>query len=140
MEFHHSKTKTLLALAILFIALAPCAFSITLFDYNIYVYDDSNKTLTARCKSNGADVGELTIVQRHWGNFVSHVLVKERTVATCSMTLGNLHGTFDIFDWDRDKERCIPIKFCYWKVDETGLSLRVRDTFVKQFNWPKRLN
>lgn len=132
MEFHPSKTS--LILAILLIALAPRAFPLTLFDYTIYLTNDSKQTLTARCTSNGADVGELTVAPQQTGRLVSHVLVKERTLATCSMKLGKLHGTFDVFEYDRDKKRCTS-KFCYWKIDERGLWLRVNNNYVLQFKW-----
>lgn len=134
MEFHTSKTS-LLILAILLIAFAPRAFSITLFDYSIYLNNSANQTLTAHCTSNGADAGELTIAPHEWRYFLSHVLVKERTVATCSITLGKLHGSFDVFDFDRDKKRCPP-KVCYWTINEIGLYLRLNNAYILQFQWP----
>lgn len=132
MEFHPSKTSSVLT--ILLITFTPCAFSITLFDCTIDLYNSSNNTLTASCNSNRAYVGSFTIPPLEYQDFISHVLVREKSIATCSMTLGNLHGTFNIFDWDRDKIRCQQ-KFCYWRIN-MRLSLLIHNDFVLQFKWP----
>lgn len=133
MELHPSKPW--LVLTILLTTFATCAVSITLFDCTIDLYNTSNKTLTARCNSNGAYLGSFTIPSFGYQDFVSHVLVRERSYATCSMTLGNLHGTFEVFDWGRDKNRCQQ-KLCYWMIDEKGLSLLIGSDFVLQYKWP----
>ncbi|KAH6801087.1 hypothetical protein C2S52_001551 [Perilla frutescens var. hirtella] len=129
-------SKRWLILAIMILVGAAFAYAVTLFDCQIILLNDSqNQTLVAGCKSNGADIGTLTIPPTRKKDFLSHVLVRERSFATCSMTLGNLHGTFDIFDWDRDKNKCKD-KVCIWRITEAGLSLMINNVFVFQFKWP----
>lgn len=130
--------KTSLIITILVIASTSThysAFSLTLFDCKIVLINTSNRTLKAACDSNGARVGSFIIPPFRNTDFLSHVLVRETTLATCSMTLGTLHGTFDVFHWNRDKNRC-QNKLCIWQVNESGLSLRLHTFFKLQFEWP----
>ncbi|KAI3459602.1 hypothetical protein Pfo_016265 [Paulownia fortunei] len=130
---HPSKPFLLL---ILLNAFTPLVFSLSLFDCKIvFINSSPNQTLTASCQSNGDDVGTYTITPARSASFLSHVLVKQRTVASCSMTMGNLHGSFDVFDWDRDRLRCAN-KVCVWQINEDGLSLLINNGYVLQFHWP----
>ncbi|KAK4421684.1 hypothetical protein Salat_2119000 [Sesamum alatum] len=134
----HPVMKTSALLLILLNLFITTAFvsSLTLFDWKIYLDNTSTKqTLSAHCQSTGEDVGKFTINPTGSVSFLSHVLVKQKTVASCSMTLGNLHGDFNVFDWDRDKGRC-PDKTCLWRINEDGLSMLVNNEYVLQFRWP----
>ncbi|KAK4421686.1 hypothetical protein Salat_2119200 [Sesamum alatum] len=115
----------------------PFVYSLTLFDCKIFLVNTSTKqTLSAHCQSTGEDVGKFTIAPKGSASFLSHVLVKRKTVASCSMTLGNLHGDFNVFDWDRDKGRCAD-NICMWQISEDGLSLLINnEQYVLQFRWP----
>ncbi|KAK4388050.1 hypothetical protein Sango_2411600 [Sesamum angolense] len=110
---------------------------VTLIDGKIVLVNTSTKqTLSAHCKSNGEDVGTFTIAPGGSASFLSHILVEQRTVASCSMTLGNLHGDFDVFDWDRDKGRYAD-RICLWQISEDGLSLLINnEQYELQFRWP----
>lgn len=128
--------KSCIWLSVMLVILVGDANCITLFDATIYLTNKSNKTtLTAGCQSNGGDVGNFTILPHLMTvSFASHVIVKKRSFASCSMRLGNLHGNFLVFDWDRDKNRCADKK-CSWLVAESGLSLYINNSYQPQFNW-----
>ncbi|KAL0366781.1 UNVERIFIED_CONTAM: hypothetical protein Sradi_3568200 [Sesamum radiatum] len=139
MNFHPVITTSLLLLILLnaiFIT-TPFVSSVSLIDGKIILVNMSTKqTLSAHCKSNGEDVGTFTIASAGSASFLSHILVKQRTVASCSMTLGNLHGDFDVFDWDRDKSMCFQ-RICMWRISEDGLSLLINNEHYElQFRWP----
>ncbi|KAL0433082.1 UNVERIFIED_CONTAM: hypothetical protein Slati_2642500 [Sesamum latifolium] len=105
MNFHPVITTSVLLLILLnaiFIT-TPFVSSVTLIDGKIVLVMSTKQTLSAHCKSNGQDVGTFTIVPGNDASFLSHILVKQRTVASCSMTLGNLHGDFVVFDWTEIK-------------------------------------
>ncbi|XP_011091683.1 uncharacterized protein LOC105172042 [Sesamum indicum] len=133
---HLFPSKNMLRLVLLLNALIPLAFSITLFDWTILIVNDSkDQTLTTHCETNGDDIGTKALNPSTKQAFVCPVLVKERTVASCDITLGNLHGRFDVLDWDRDQRRCVD-GACLWHVDENGLFLVINCQLVLQYPWP----
>ncbi|KAK4425344.1 hypothetical protein Salat_1728400 [Sesamum alatum] len=129
--------KNLLQILFLLNAFFHLGFSVTLFDWTILIVNDSkSQTLTTHCQTNGVDIGTKTLNPSGKQAFLCPVLVKQRTVATCDMTLGNSHGRFDVLDFDRDRNRCVD-KACLWHVNENGLFLVINGQLVLQYPWPK---
>ncbi|KAK4425343.1 hypothetical protein Salat_1728300 [Sesamum alatum] len=130
-------SKNLLQVLLLLNALIPLGFSTTLFDWTVLIVNDSkDQTLTTHCQTNGDDIGTKTLNASGQQAFLCPVLVKERTVATCDMTLGKLRGSFDVLEWDRDRHRCAD-GACLWHVNENGLFLAINCDLVLQYPWPK---
>ena len=102
------------------LCLTNSASSLTLFDASVSLNNLTNITLIAECQSNGAGIGTFNIPSLGQKNFLSHIIVNGRSVAICSMTLGNLRGNFLVFDWDRDKNKCRD-RLCLWHIDRSGL-------------------
>ncbi|KAK4406042.1 hypothetical protein Sango_0610700 [Sesamum angolense] len=80
----------------------------------------TNQALTAHCLANGTDVGTTTLDPAGFVSFLTPVAGDQRTVATCDLTLGNLHGRFDVFDSNEDRSRC-SVRALSWRIDESGL-------------------
>lgn len=120
------------------LSLSHFASSLTLFDAGVILDNNSNETLIASCRSNGAFIGTFTIPSLGTADFRTNVLVKQRSVATCSMKLGKLRGSFDVFDWGRDKRRCAN-RVCRWNIDQSGLYLLVNNNnkYIFVFSWPQ---
>ncbi|KAK4425342.1 hypothetical protein Salat_1728200 [Sesamum alatum] len=118
--------------------LSLLAFRSPCFDWKIVVVNDSNnQVLTTHCQTNGDDIGTKTLYSYEHQEFQCPVLVRERTVASCDLTLGKLRGRFSVFDWDRDRRRCAD-KACLWHVDENGVFLAINGgELVLQYPWPK---
>ncbi|KAK4406045.1 hypothetical protein Sango_0611000 [Sesamum angolense] len=130
-------SKNLLKILFLLNSFIPLALSVTLFNWTILIINDSkNQALTTHCQTNGDDIGTKTLSPAEKQAFLCPVLVKQRTVASCDMTLGNLHGRFDVLDWDRDRNRCVD-KACLWHVNEDGVFLLLNGQWVLQYTWPK---
>ncbi|KAI3469917.1 hypothetical protein Pfo_026580 [Paulownia fortunei] len=129
-------SKNLLLLFFLLNAFIPFGFPLTLYDWQVLIANDSkNQALTTHCYTNGDDIGTRTLGPSDKQAFLSPVLVKERSLASCDMTLGKLHGRFDVFDSDRDSHRCVD-KTCIWKVNENGLFLVINGQLVLVYQWP----
>lgn len=115
----------------------PSSFSIVLLDWTILLKNSSpNVNLVSHCYANGNDVGLTTLLPSQTQTFTCSVILKHRSVATCELTLGNLHGSFDLFDWDRDRDRYEELgNYSVWQADEKGLSLSLHGKYVFQFPW-----
>ncbi|KAK4406047.1 hypothetical protein Sango_0611200 [Sesamum angolense] len=131
-------SKNLMQLLLLLNAsIIPLAFSVTLFDWTVVIINDSkDQTLTTHCRTNGDDIGTKALNPSSQQAFLCPVLVNARTVASCDMTLGNLHGRFDVLDWDRDQRRCADGE-CLWHVEENGVFLVINCQLVLQYPWSK---
>ncbi|KAI3469916.1 hypothetical protein Pfo_026579 [Paulownia fortunei] len=129
-------SKNLLLFFFLLNAFIPFVFSLTLYDWQILITNDSkNQTLTTHCYTNGDDIGTRALRPSGKQAFQCPVLVKKRTLASCDMTLGKLRQHVDLFDSDRDIGMCAD-KTCIWKVNEIGFYLNIFGRFVLIDQWP----
>lgn len=131
--------KNLLLLIVLMLSSSSISvvLSLTLFDWQILITNTSkNQTLTTHCATNGEDIGTMALQPFAKQAFLDHVLVKQRSLASCDMSLGNKRGRFDVFDSDRgDLKRCAD-KTCVWNVNEDGLFLDINNQYLLQYQWP----
>ncbi|KAK4425349.1 hypothetical protein Salat_1728900 [Sesamum alatum] len=127
---------------ILFFYLLLSAFNPYNFIFQVHAYDcevtlingSTNQVLTAHCQSNGTDVGTTTLDPAGTGSFLTPVAGDKRSVASCDMTLGNLHGHFDVFDSDIYRSACA-VRALSWRVDESGLYVFLDQQWSLKYHW-----
>lgn len=128
--------KALLLVLLVSNALIQFGSSVTLFSWTIQLTNRSrNTTLVTECQANGKPIGARSIHPESDQAFLCDVIVKKRSVATCDLRLGDLHGRFDVFDSKRDLRRCKD-KACLWVVNEIGLSVFLGPLLEFQYGWP----
>ncbi|KAK6138497.1 hypothetical protein DH2020_027758 [Rehmannia glutinosa] len=88
----------------------------------ILISNDSKSNANYTLLPNGDDIGTSALGPSEDRAFLCPVLVKERTLASCDMTLGKLHRRIDVFDSDNDSDKCTD-KTCIWHVNEDGFFL-----------------
>ncbi|KAL2230191.1 UNVERIFIED_CONTAM: hypothetical protein Sindi_1613500 [Sesamum indicum] len=110
-------------------------FSVGAYDCVVTLINGStNQVLTAHCQANGTDVGTTTLDPAGTASFLTPVAGDQRTVATCDMTLGNLHGRFDVFDSNEDRSRCA-VRALSWRIDESGLYVFANQQWYQRYHW-----
>lgn len=130
-------SQNLLLLLLVLNSSIPFVFCVTLYDVDIIILNYGESDLTTHCKTNGVDIGTTIIKPSDRQRFKDHVLVRQRSLASCDMTLGNRHGQFDVFDSKRgDLKRCAD-RLCLWMVQEDGLFLFIDlDHYELIYKWP----
>ncbi|KAH6816140.1 hypothetical protein C2S51_020960 [Perilla frutescens var. frutescens] len=109
--------------------------SATAFNCEVTLVDGSaNQGATAHCLANGSDLGRGTMDPYATFSFVTPVVENQRTIMTCDITLGNLHGRFDLFDSNADAQRCA-LRALDWRIDENGLFILIDHVFVQRYRW-----
>lgn len=119
-------SKEMLLVLTLSISLIRFGSSLTLFDYDIEI--------GMQCTINGKTGGAVVIKPFTPLGFKVPLLVGERTLATCEMTLHTKCQRFVVFGSDRDLKRCNG-RFCTWIVTDGALYLRINGLNVIQYRW-----
>lgn len=61
----------------------------------------------------------------------------EANILLCALNAENKTGTFNVFDYKRDKSLCNENKLCYWTIKDDGLCLYENDRCLIHYDWWK---
>ena len=125
-------------LLVLFFSISPIGFGFdNIYDYDIEIYNGSYHTsLVTTCTTSYMPLGTVTIKRRSPQIFQCGYLDGERSMLTCNVTMGKLHGGFTFFNSGRDHLTNCKDLMCSWIVDERGLSMRKGGREVLHYRWP----
>ncbi|KAK4713738.1 hypothetical protein R3W88_019645 [Solanum pinnatisectum] len=106
--------------------------------FTVLINNELTANLGAHCIIMGFDDGTLPIPQGTKGSFpVNFGDPKQEAIASFALTAQTsegVHGTFVLFDNNRDSQRC-ENNICEWHVKNDGLYLNIQGNQVLQFKW-----
>lgn len=96
--------------------------SVTLFDYNILIYNQTPNVVQTQCSVGGKDIGNHPIQQKGEYTITIPIVIKGDNTIVCNISSGPKHGVFQLFNFDNIAKLCQD-KFCVRDIREDGICL-----------------